>query len=156
MCRISNSFHGITAPASFWKPLVSLQGYKSGLLRRNHSATLKSSWKVITGCFDSKHSSKYAKAETYKQVSGLLGFKFRTPAAGTPIFSHCYYGAIVGGMNVDNRNPVTRGADSGWQSESHLLLAPRSFLLLFMLLPHVCAELTLYHIGLGVRNAIKL
>lgn len=108
------------------------------------------------GCVDSKHSGKCAQAETYKQVFGLLGFKFRTPVASTPVFSHCYDGAIMSRLDVDNRNPMIKGIHGGWQNECHLVVASCSFLLPFILLQHVCAELTLYHIMLCVRNASVL
>lgn len=86
------------------------------------------------------------KVKTYKDVFGHQGIEFRTPAANKTVFSHCDDGAVMGGVDVGDGNVVGQCLHSGWQSESHLLNASFSFLLLLILLQHVCAEVALQHI----------
>lgn len=95
-----------------------------------------------------KYSGKCTKGKTYKHVFDLQWFKFRAPVANIPVFLHCEDTAIIGGVDVDYGKAMTQCLHSGWQSESHLLAASCSFLVLFVFLQHVCAELTLYHITL--------
>lgn len=76
---------------------------------------------------------------------GPLGFKFRTPEANSTVFLHCYGGAIVGGVDADDGDAMAQRPRRGRQSESHLLAASCTVLLLFVLLQHVCAELALHH-----------
>lgn len=95
-----------------------------------------------------KCSGKCTKVKTYKHVFGLQWFKFRVPVANNPIFSHCYDGPIMGGVDVDDGDAMTQRLHSGRQGESQLLTASFSFLLLFVLLHHVCAELALRHMNL--------
>lgn len=85
---------------------------------------------------------------TYKQMFGLQWFQFRAAAANNTVFSHCYNGAIMAGVDVDDGDAMTQCLHRGWQSESHLLAASHSFLILFVFMHHVCAELTLRHITL--------
>lgn len=95
-----------------------------------------------------KYSGNCTKVKTYKHVFCPQWFQFGAPVANNPVFLHCYDGAIMGGVDVDDGNAMTQRLQSGWQSESHLLTAPCGFLLLFVLLHHVRAELTLHHMTL--------
>lgn len=86
------------------------------------------------------------KVKTYKHVFGRQWFQFRAPEANNPVFSHCDGGAVMGGVDVGDGDAVTQRFHRGWQSEGHLLTASCSFLPLFVLLQHVCAEVALHHI----------
>lgn len=77
---------------------------------------------------------------------GLQGLQLRAPEANSTVLSHCYDGAIMVGVDVDNGNAVSQRLRGGWQSKRHLFTAFRTFLLLLVLLQHVRAELTLHHI----------
>ena len=91
--------------------------------------------------------TQYAGKFKYKYVFGLLGSKSRAPEANSAVFSHCYDGAITGGVDADDGNAVTQRLRRCRQSKSHLPAASCTLLPLFVLLKKVCAELSLHHIN---------
>ena len=79
-------------------------------------------------------------------MSGPLRPELGAPGANGAVFSQCDDGAVMVGADVGDGSALPQRLGGGRQSESHLLAASRTLLLLLVLLQHVSAELTLHHI----------